>query len=183
MGTGKVHDSVLCEIEPLIPEGDLAEIGVYRGDLFRRLCGIAKARGVTAHAFDSFAGMGEPGPEDAGQYQRGALSNGGTDRFMRLLGGCDSYVLHQGYIPDCFASYSGNGFAFAYLDVDHYLPTKIALEWVWQRILPGGILGLDDVFPGRGILAGKAVDEWLPTVSYEFLRFDNNQLFIMRETR
>lgn len=180
MGTGRLDDGLLLQaVEATTARGDIAEVGVYRGHLFHRLIKLAHVWGTTAHAFDSFEGMGDPGEYDQGMYRRGQLSSGGIAAFRKAMGSGD-YELHQGYIPDCFAGSEHLRFAFAYLDVDHYEPTRVALPWLWERLLPGGVLGMDDTFPGRGILAGKAIDEWLDVEQPEVIAFSNNQMFVRK---
>ena len=52
-------------------------------------------------------------------------------------------------------------FAFVHVDVDLYQPTLDSLKFFYPRLLPGGVIVVDDygysVFPG----AKRAVDEFL----------------------
>lgn len=187
MGNGIWPDKTLNECVKLTEKipGDYAEIGVYRARLFQRLARAARERGRHAHAFDSFYGLGGKGEHDGQGFENGALSVGGPDAFRAILDEAqvprDCYTLHHGYVPDCFKSYSGDGFALAFLDLDLYAPTVHALEWLWPRIRPGGILALDDVFPGRGTFAGRAVDEFQAnTTGWKDVGFENSQLLLQK---
>lgn len=160
----------LKKLMPLVKDvpGDFAEIGVYLGETFHHVVRYANNQKREAHAFDSFRGMAERTEHDhPKQYSKGAMSVGGPQKFQQILSNrykvsSNDYKMFVGYIPSCFDSISDDQiYAFVYLDVDHYQPTKIALEWVWKHIPANGILMLDDYFPNRGILASKAIDEWL----------------------
>jgi hypothetical protein len=57
--------------------GDFAEIGVAYGRTFKKLVPIAASQGKLAHAFDSFAGMAEPGQFDTQAHPKGQFDVGG----------------------------------------------------------------------------------------------------------
>lgn len=184
---GKLKDDVLkmvTDAVALVP-GDFAEVGVYRADLFKRLVPIANAQGRLAHGFDSFQGMAKPTAQDSGEYEEGKLSVGGIKVFKRILDAADvngGYALYQGYVPDCLLKLPPSvRFSFAYIDLDQYLPTVVALEWVHPLIAVGGILGLDDYFPKK-CLASLAIDEFRSRYGrqYELFHYGDNQLFLRK---
>jgi len=142
------------------------------------------------------AGHGSPGPKDVGgrgrypEYPEGKLSCGGIDWFQAHLAKHDvserNVSLYEGFIPDCFELYEhdperSGKFAFALVDVDQYEPTRIALDWVWPRLNPGGILVADDYVEGCPILASAAIRAWLDTVcetERELIGLEDTQLMI-----
>lgn len=144
--------------------GDFVEIGVFRGDTFKRLSLLAHALGKRVHGFDSFEGMTTPTEKDFGFYQKGKLNVGGIDGFIRILEQGNipkcSYELHAGWIPHCFSGFN-KPISFALLDVDQYQPTVDSLPWVWELLQIDGILVLDDYFRNREGLASLAIEEWL----------------------
>ena len=162
MGTGYLNqpDLELVLGKAFLVPGGIVEVGVLSGALTRRL--VAARGDRLVRACDSYQGMDEPGPKDDDKYPKGRLSVGGLARFEHIMAahGCPkgSYVPHQGFIPDCLPI-GAAPFCFVYIDVDHYEPTRMALEWAWPQIHAGGILGLDDYFPGRNFLAGGAIAE------------------------
>lgn len=169
-------------------DGDFVEIGVFRGHTFVRLSLMARALGRKAHGLDSFEGMAPPTAQDAGYYESGKLSVGGADNFRKIMDKAgvspDYYELHPGFIPDCFATFpEGRKIAFGLLDVDQYAPTVPALDWIWARLNYGGVLVLDDYFPGREILATLAINEWLariPPLNVDITGYSDTQLFLRK---
>lgn len=166
--------------------GDFAEIGVFRGDTFKRLAQLAKVLGKRAHGFDSFEGMAPPTEKDFGQYPTGKLSVGGVVAFEKIMqqGGVptDAYKLWPGFIPECFAGFD-DAISFALVDVDQYEPTVASLEWVWPRLSNDGVMVLDDYFRKREGLAARAIEEWLekqdPVEAHVFDYVDT-QLYIRK---
>ncbi len=186
-----ISNKKLFELLTLIAEipGDFAEIGVFRGDTFKRLSQIGHATGRHSHGFDSFVGMAPSTEKDAGHYPEGKLSVGGIDNFILTMDEAaaprSSYTLYEGFIPVCLEMYSSEKpLAFSLVDVDQYEPTLTALNWIWPHVAYGGILVTDDYFPGRSILASAAIDRWLATINptnVEILGCVDTQL-ILRKT-
>lgn len=187
---GKLNNDVLALITRMVADvpGDFAEVGVYKGHLFKRLVPIAVAQGKTAHGFDSFRGMDKPTANDDGEYKEGHLSVGGIKRFTQILE--DAYItngfkLYEGFVPVCLKKLDPSvGFSFAYIDLDQYQPTAVALEWVHPLMATGGIIGLDDYFDKK-CLASLAIKEFLDLHwrLYNVVRCADNQLFLCRRDR
>ena len=188
MGSGATSDEKLAFIEDEIKniDGDLCEIGVWKGYTFHRIAKMAARRNCMAHAFDSFQGMNDPSPEhDSDHYPKGKFNVGGVENFSKLMdvqGAVQaSYRLWPGYIPDCYEGAGDLRFAFVYLDVDVYQPTVDSLAWLWPRLAPGGLLMLDDFIGSRDFEATKAIKEWLPTQEHEQLQLENSQLLLRKK--
>lgn len=146
--------------------GDVAELGVWRGDTFAPLARLAGEGRRTAYAVDSFAGMAAPGPLDTEEdgtchYPQGALRVDAAAVQARLTGLGPHVRIVTGYVPDVlFTMPPAVRLAFVHLDLDHYEPTLAALKWLWIHMAPGGILCCHDWFPGRRCLAAAAIAEW-----------------------
>ena len=143
--------------------GDFAEFGIYRSHSFQFVVRAAMEAGRTAHGFDSFVGMDEPGEHDkpihGRHYPKGKFSSGTSKASRRLRQQeLSNWVFHEGFIPDCFEP--DLKFAFAYVDVDHYLPTVLAAAYADERLPVGGVLGFDDYIPGGTTLATRAIGEF-----------------------
>lgn len=175
--------------------GEVIEIGVFVAETFHRLAPLANSYGKKAYAVDSFAGMAEPLPQDlvsGNQYPKGRLSNGGVEKFKKIMKNYgvndDIYECVEGYVPNVFKKFDVSNpeteFSFALIDLDHYLPTKHALSWVWPKLNKNGILVLDDYFRDIPELAALGIDEWIKE-NLHFMDFKvealiNTQLFIRK---
>jgi O-methyltransferase len=172
-------------------KGDFVEIGVAFGDTFHRVARAAHAQGKRAHACDSFAGMGHPGPRDrqpgeSGTHLSGQFSSGGPGPFALALErkGVPNewYRLWPGWIPESFRAFpTDTVFSLAIIDVDHYQPTKDSLQWVWPRLDPGGYLLLDDYVAGWNRESAAAITEFVAdTRGLQIEDYYNNQLIVRK---
>ena len=188
MGSGCTTTAKLERIEALIADvpGDLAEIGTGSGATFWRIVAMAQQRGCMAHGFDSFAGMSEPGEFDSSHYPAGKYDAGGPEGFRKLMDarGTDraGYMLHTGFVPKCFDDAGDLRFAFVFLDLDVYVPTLVALKWLWPRLALGGLLLADDYFPSISRGASRGIIKWLPQPGPDaaVVEIDNDQLTIRK---
>ena len=140
-------------------EGDVFEFGVYRGTKFVPL---AKATAKVCHAVDSFVGMPVPGPEDGDYYPEGKFNVGGTQRLEKRTAGMENVRIHQGYVPDVLDELSGP-VSFAHVDLDHNKLTAAAMDWVWDRLSPRGLMVCHDYFLPQfeGRPAALAINDWI----------------------
>lgn len=143
--------------------GDVAEVGVYRGDFAAMINGAFRSR--TLHLFDTFTGFPA---QDVQIEQENGLSRAKTGDFsetdQEMVMGKMIYperlVLHKGYFPETFSPCENTAFAFVSLDVDLYAPTKAALTLFWPRMSPGGCIMVHDYNSTQFSGAGKAVREF-----------------------
>lgn len=149
--------------------GDTAECGVLDGASSYLICSAREDSGLPEHhAFDSFAGLSPPGPEDhprtalAFRWAAGDLSVPLEDT-MRKLSRYGNVRYHKGWIPERFEEVASRRFSFVHIDVDLYQPTRDSLEFFYPRLVPGAILLCDDygyhTCPG----ARRAFDEFAYT--------------------
>jgi len=141
------------------PPGDRIEFGVLSGGTLGKMSNHpGKTFGV-----DSFEGMGEPSQHDikdgVNQYPKGRLMAPMSDARRNA----PRAILIKGFVPQVLSVVPNGPYAFADVDLDHYQPTLDALEWLWPRMLPGGVIITDDHFPGRDWLAARAINEFALT--------------------
>ncbi len=107
---------------------------------------------------DSFAGMPEPTVRDIkdgwNPYPNGRLASAMPGVAARV----PKARLIQGYVPAVLPDLPEGPYAFAYLDMDQYDSTLAALNWLWSRMLAGGVIACDDWFNDRDWLAGGAIN-------------------------
>lgn len=154
--------------------GDILEFGVYKGASFARLLAfrdlIENKDSRHIAGFDIFGKF----PDDLAlesdrEFVKSFEEKGGygIDRghLSQLLSakGCTNFQLIKGDIfntlPQYLKANPGLRIALLHIDVDVYEPSKFILETLWDRVVLGGIVMLDDYGSVEG--ETKAVDEFL----------------------
>jgi len=131
--------------------GAILEVGVWRGGtgtlmaMQARRCGIAD----NVYLCDTFAGVVKAGGTDT-FYSGGEHANTSKDVVEELLretlDDLKSIHLLKGIFPDDTASLIpvDEQFRFCHIDVDVYESASAVLAWLWDRLIPGGIVVFDD---------------------------------------
>jgi hypothetical protein len=141
--------------------GNVAELGVYKGNTAFILAALARKIGTTAYLFDTFAGFS---PDDlrgvdaaAGlQFKDTSLSS------VQKLVGTENVRYIQGYFPQSLSQIKESlSFCMVHLDCDLYAPFEAALRYFYPRLVSGGFLILHDYANAYWKGAEKAVDEFL----------------------
>jgi SAM-dependent methyltransferase len=113
------------------PSGLCYECGVFTGGVTRMLLDMGK-KVVAFDTFEGIKGAGEFDFHDDGDYNGHDVSE--------YIAGAE---IVKGFVPDTFAG-RDDAIAFAHLDMDIYAPTAAALEYIYPRLVEGGIIVLDD---------------------------------------
>jgi O-methyltransferase len=142
--------------------GDVVECGVFRGGtalLAART--IAEAPGKARrelHLFDTFQGM----PDDASveeSFCPGAFGRTSVAHVRQLMANHPFTRFHVGYIPDTFVGLELEQVAWAHVDLDLYKSIHDAIDFLYPRLVPGGILVFDDYGTPSCPGARRAIDE------------------------
>jgi O-methyltransferase len=131
-----------------LPEGDILEVGVWRGGSGALLAGTAKLCGLDSHIYlaDTFQGVVKAGEKDS-KYTGGEHADTSVTTVEQLLGrmGLGNCELLQGVFPDqTGARISDRKFRLCHIDVDVYNSAHDVNEWVWPRLVTGGMVVYDD---------------------------------------
>lgn len=180
-----LRDAVRYVVRAGIP-GDLVECGVWRGGSMVVVALTLLELGATdrdLHLFDTFTHMPFPGEEDvdlfgvpaADVYE--AASNAEAFRYLPLdevrsvlVGtGYPEERLHfvPGMVEDTIPGAAPERIALCRLDTDWYASTRHEMAHLFPRIVPGGVLLVDDY--GHFMGAKQAVDEHLAAHGPEVL--------------
>ena len=118
--------------------GDMAELGVYRGETsrFLHIC----APGRTLHLFDTFTGFPDGFTTDKPDRFRATS----VESVKRRIGDCSNVFLHIGIFPETAVEVAAERFSLVMLDADCYPSTKAGLEFFYPRTVPGGYIFLHD---------------------------------------
>ena len=155
-------------------DGSIIECGTYRGGTLLGMAHLMDVRGLKPRMYglDSFEGFPEPAPQDAQpdgrlhpDVHRGALADTSYEGLLRRierLGWSDRITVLKGFFEQTLPRLAHEKFSVAHLDCDLYDSYMVCLRFIYPRMLPGGLIVLDDyrlpanVYPG----ADRAVDEF-----------------------
>lgn len=153
-------------------EGDVVECGCWHGHSATAISTLLEEAGFRGrfHVFDSFeGGLSSFTQEDESAFKLSAnekqamIETFRSDYdFVRSVTERFGFVdLHRGWIPDVFATFERRPIKFLHVDVDMYQPTKAALEFFWDSLVPNGCIVIDDYNHGVFEGATRAVDEFM----------------------
>lgn len=144
-------------------EGDLAELGVYRGSTARLLHHYLPERKL--YLFDTFTGFAERDIQvEAVQTGRKTKSSEFAITSLELArrnvaAQNDNVQFFPGYFPQSAPDFlRERRFAFVNLDADLYEPTYAGLNYFYERMVPGGFILVHDFNSWPG--ARKAVQDF-----------------------
>jgi O-methyltransferase len=158
--------------------GAIVECGVWRGGSMRAVTRTLLDLGETdvdLYLFDTFEGMSEPTDKDVmwtGERADAVLARESKESNFWARASLDEvrevmYALSypkskihfiKGKVEDTIPEQAPDEIALLRLDTDWYESTKHELEHLYPRLVPGGVLILDDYGWWRG--AGRATDEY-----------------------
>ena len=138
--------------------GDIAELGVYKGNTALFFSKVSPGR--TLHLFDTFEGFSE---RDSVQFARTkTFKDVSLEKVHSMFP--RSVKVYPGYFPDTAAQIEpGTRFALLHIDMDLEAPISAALEYFYPLMTPGAVMIVHDYNNisswDRG--AKKAVDRFL----------------------
>jgi len=139
----------LVEQSAKLEKGSLIEIGVWRGGSAALISAMAKHCAIQDPLYlcDTFTGVVKANEKDA-NYVGGEHADTSQDIVESLFRSLDlnNATILQGVFPDQTGSriVSGEMFRFCHIDVDVYQSAKDITEWVWPKLVPGGLVVFDD---------------------------------------
>jgi hypothetical protein len=140
-------------------QGDLAELGVYRGHTATLLAQTARRLGRTAFLLDTFEGFNTADLSgiDAGQKMQFADT---SLEAVRATVGESNVQYVKGYFPETAAQLPETTYCLVHIDCDLYAPIMSALAYFYPRLEPGGFLIIHDYSSLAWDGAERAVDEF-----------------------
>jgi O-methyltransferase len=157
-------------------EGDLAEVGVFRGTSAKVICEAKGDRPL--HLFDTFEGLPPTSRFDSG-FQAGQYACS-LDAVRDYLKDFPNVQFYKGYFPMTGEPVQSRGFSFVHLDVDLFESTVAALEFFYPRMNPGAILISHDYVAFAGVR--KAFDEFFEHKSEPVIELSGNQCLVVKVT-
>lgn len=134
--------------EASVHEGDFLEVGVWRGGSGALIGKIANEFSPDANIYlcDTYEGVVMAGEED-NKYKGGEHADTSKETVEDLATNMNLKNVNvlKGIFPDDTGSpLEGNKFCFCHIDVDVYQGTKVITEWIWDRLVVGGVIVIDD---------------------------------------
>jgi O-methyltransferase len=154
----------LIEQVAKLKNGSIIEIGVWRGGTGGLIAAQAKSCGIEDKVFlcDTFTGVVKAGPQDS-SYRGGEHADTSLRTVEELIYGRMG-LSNVEILPGIFPDQTGHRvqskqFRFCHIDVDVYQSAKDIVDWIWGKMVPGGIIVYDDYgFRGCGGIT-KHVEE------------------------
>lgn len=129
-------------------EGDLLEVGVWRGGTGALIASAAADAGLSATVYlaDTFEGCVKITDKDP-IYQGGEHSDTSEETVRQLISemGLKNVEIIRGIYPDdCKERLCNVKLRFVHIDVDVYQSAKDIFEDIWPKLVQGGIVVFDD---------------------------------------
>jgi O-methyltransferase len=128
--------------------GDVAEFGVYRAGCARMILeAVGLGDGVRYHLFDTFAGIPDSELTDREREEgyAGRLTDTSVELVEARLGlWREALVFHVGDVFDTIPDADLGDLSLVHMDLNASEPTRIALEYSYRRLVPGGTIVFDD---------------------------------------
>lgn len=129
-------------------EGDVAELGVYRGKLSCLLADKIKNTEKNLWLFDTFTGFDKQDlvGVDHGKYEdfTDTSDNFVLNRVINAGLSRDKIEIRKGLFPKTAYGLQGSCFCFISIDFDLLKPTKDALHIMWKHLSKGGFMIVHD---------------------------------------
>lgn len=154
-----------------LPPGDYLELGSHRGYSLRVIHHFMDPT-QTLYSLDTFEGFDakdiaiEQTQYDA-PWIAGNFAPTSVERVARYVGDGvwpANLKIVKGWFPEAFHGLEDRHWRFVHIDFDLYQPIKTALEMLWDKVLPGGVIMVHDYGSFGFPAARKAVDEFCATV-------------------
>lgn len=155
--------------------GSLAEAGVFKGASARLICEEKGEKEL--HLFDVFGGLQVVAPAEGEEIRAhfGPIY-GPLAEVRRLLAPYPGVHLHPGIFPDTVRGLEALRFSFVHLDMDLASSTRAALEFFRPRMVPCGILLIDDYCE---CYVKDTVDNWFAGRSDALVELPWSQMMVI----
>lgn len=163
-------------------DGVVYELGVYKGGSACLLRDALQAAGGgrSLRLFDTFEGMKVTNEKQGDRHRPGDFSETSLAEVKKLIGEADWIDYRQGWVPETFAGLGDDIIAFAHIDLDLYAPIKDAIEFIYPRMVTGGIMVFDDYgFPSPPG-ARKAIDEFIASRPESLFVLQTGQALVVK---
>jgi len=169
----------------LLPNGEFWDCGIAEGGTASFLAKLVPSD-RTIRLFDTFEGLPDASTMsiDGVQHQPGDFNVENYEAIVDYFSKYSNVEINKGLIPDTFVGKENSQIAFCHLDVDLYDAYKDTLNFVWPRLVNGGIMVFDDYTCPHCLGAKQAVDEFIiahPNVKLESDFYESLSVWIIKK--
>jgi len=160
-------------------EGDVAEVGVYKGGSAKLICEARENK--TVHFFDTFTGIPAVSDFDDKHFVRPGEYSAPLKDVKNYLKKYEKVYFYQGIFPDTAKHVNKKRFSFVHIDVDTYESTRDCLQFFYPRMSMGGVIISHDYLLSPGVT--KAIDEFFKDKPEPILELPRFQCMIVKTQR
>jgi hypothetical protein len=165
--------------------GAVAEIGSYRGGSAYFLASSFLAvtgKEATIHVFDTFEGHPAIQITERDNFHKpGQFSDTSYEDVRDYLSPFASLQVHKGDVSLSLPRLEETSYRLVHIDTDLYRPTLECLEYFTPRLVPGGVVVLDDYASAKCSGVAEAVVEYLATSDdYQVWDMRTEQLMLVK---
>lgn len=190
-----MNDRMYHEINGILNnvKGDIIDFRVYKGATFSYLVKLAAQHKRHAIGMDTFYGLEVPTKADWNEQNQLGYPKGYAKSTVDIVHQtvkkvcpvAPPYELLEGKLETVLENLPERQYALALIDLFQYAPTKTAIEYIYDKMTPGGVLYFLNYNKGSKCLSSKAVEEFLTTFSHDIeifpsIYYNDNLLNICR---
>ncbi len=130
-------------------DGNMLEVGVYKGGTAGIICSAAQLcnKNIIVYLADTFSGVVKAGVNDS-IYRGGEHGDTDVEHVEHLLKDelyLQNYRILKGTFPEeTHSLVDSKSISFCHIDVDVYDSAKDITEWLWDKLVVGGMIVYDD---------------------------------------
>lgn len=177
----RLNTLVWAASEALRLDGDFVECGVWRGFCSAVLANYLdfETQERSFYLYDTFEGIPaalDPEKHDSPLFRQAGLYESVLTRFARY----PNVRVVRGIVPDSFAEAAPARIAFMHIDMNSSKSEIAALEALFDRVVPGGLIIFDD-YGWTGYQAQQlAEDEWTRRRGHRILELPTGQGLLIK---
>jgi hypothetical protein len=165
--------------------GDIVECGVDRGGtamLLANYLRIDRTPGRRIFLYDTFCGLDRNrSSQQEWDHYEGFYSEC-HEQVKRLFQAYSNVHIIRGSVPDTFDQSAPNAVAFLHIDMNAAVPERAAIEFFWDRLVPGAIVVLDDYAWVACHAQKVSMDQFAAQVNVPILSLPTGQGMLMKPT-
>ena len=127
-------------------EGDFVECGTYRGINAHGICAFLDFKNLSKklYLFDTWTGLAEERLHTFEKNRAVRRYQNCYDEVKQTFSDVPNVIMIQGLVPDTLESVQWGKVCFLHVDMNCVYPEEAALEYFWDKIVPGGVIISDD---------------------------------------